>query len=292
MGPLLSAPHATQVPPDWSTTRVLTSTWSLDPSVLVGCAALLVAYLLAAGRLTARYVAFAWGVLILCLALISPIDTLGDRYLFSVHMAQHLLLMLLVPPLLLVGLEPEDVRALLHVPALDRAERLLSYPPLSWSLAVATLWIWHAPALYDLAVQYEGVHIVQHLTFLVTSTIFWWPIVVALPERRRLPHLTGVIYLLGASFSSAILGVIITFAPCGLYPAYLHPVDPAGLLPLIRNGWGLSPTTDQQLGGALMWVLGGLTYLLATVAVLARWYGEPEEDELPDLALGAVQSRP
>lgn len=285
----LCALSSALAPTHWNTVQVLTSTWSLDPTVLTGCAALPAAYVLATPRITARFLAFACGVLILLLALVSPIDTLGDHYLFSMHMAQHLLLLLLVPPLLLLGLEPDDLRALLRIPAVDRSERLLSYPPLAWFLAVSTLWAWHAPPLYDLAVENESIHVLQHLSFLVTSTIFWWPVVVALPERRHLPYLTAVVYLLTASFANAILGVIITFAPAGLYPAYLHPADPIGLLPLLRQGWGLSAATDQQLGGLLMWVVGGPAYLLASVAVLARWYGEPEEDESPDPALGAAQ---
>ena len=89
-----------------------------------------------------------------------------------------------------------------------------------------------------------------------------------------------MLYLFGAAVASSLLGILLTFAAPGLYPAYLHPADARGLLPLIREGWGLSAAADQQLGGLIMWVPGGLVYLAAIIATFARWQGEPDgEDE-------------
>ncbi len=286
-----------------TTWRLLTTTWFLEPSIVCGCAALLAAYaLLAHPRTAVRSALYTGGVLVLLFALISPIDTLGDGYLFSAHMLQHLLLVLVAPPLLLLGIPPATWTALLAWPPAHRAEAALGRPLVAWTLGLGTLWVWHAPPLYDAAVREQGVHILQHLSFLVTATVFWWPILApdmgqtdsversagrthsagrgAGEEKgwRRLSPLGSIAYLMTAVVASSVLGIIITFAPTGLYAVYLHPVDRLGVLPLLRQGWGLSPPADQQIGGVLMWTVSGPVYLLGVVAVLARWYSAPDDD--------------
>lgn len=260
-----------------TTWRVLTTTWVWEPSVLLGCLALLAAYIQVARPLTARAALFVLGDVVLLIALVSPLDTLGDIYLFSAHMLQHLLLVLVVPPLLLLGVPPRLFERLLRWAPARRAERLLGRHVLAWALGMGTLWAWHAPALYEAALGNEGVHIVQHLSFLVAATIFWWPVVAPAP-LRRLSSLGAVPYLLASSVTSSVLGVILTFAPPGVYPSYLHPIDTLGILRLARGGWGLTAHTDQQLGGLLMWMLSSPVYLAALIAALARWYSEPEAD--------------
>ncbi|HYM68937.1 MAG TPA: cytochrome c oxidase assembly protein [bacterium] len=256
--------------------RALAATWSWEPSVVAGCAVLAGAYLGLAGRAAPRRaVFFLAGVAALLLALDSPLDGLGDRYLFSAHMLQHMLLVLLVPPLLLLGIPPDWARAALRVPALRRAERGLGHPVAAWVLGIGTMCAWHVPVLYNAALAHGFVHVAQHLSFLVTSVIFWWPVCAPLPEAR-MPALGAVGYLLAAALASSGLGIILTFSPPGLYPAYLHPADPLGLLPTIRGTWGLSPAADQQIGGLLMWVPGGLAYLCAILGTLGRWYREPD----------------
>src|SRR5579884_3123123 len=271
-----------------TTWQLLTTTWTWEPSVLLGCLALLVGYVALARPLTARATFFVAGDAVLLLALLSPLDTLGDAYLFSAHMLQHLLLVLVAPPLLLVGIPPRLFERFLQWPPARRVERVLGQPLLAWVIGMGTLWVWHLPALYDAALHSEGLHTFQHLTFLVTATIFWWPLVAPAP-LRRLPALAGVPYLLAASFSSSVLGIILTFAPVGFYPFYLHPADPLGILRLVREGWGLSLRADQQLGGLLMWMLSTPVYLAILTVVFARWYGEPETD-LPDADLVEVEA--
>jgi len=258
----------------------LALTWPWEPSVVLGCAVLLGGYLAAARNRTARETwCFVAGVVVLGLALDSPIDTLGDRYLFSAHMLQHLLLILVVPPLLLLGVPPApagSTRWQSRVPAAARrAAGTLGRPAVAWLAGVGTMWLWHAPALYNAALAYGIVHIAQHLMFLATSAIFWWPIL-APGGAARLALLPAIVYLLAAALAAGVLGILLTFAPAGLYPAYLHPPDPLGLGPLLRDGWGLSPETDQQVGGLLMWIPGGLAYLCAMLGVLARWYAGAE----------------
>ena len=259
--------------------QVALAEWDLEPSVLLGCAALAGAYVWALkGKVDRHAVLFMSGVLVLLLSLVSPIDVLGDHYLFSMHMVQHLLMILLVPPLLLAGI-PEDLasKALAWKP-LGRAERVLSVPLLAWLIGEGTTWIWHAPPLYEAALESDAVHVFQHFTFLVASTIFWWPILAPLKDHR-IPALAGVVYLVAAALSSSLLGILLTFAPAGIYPTYLHPKDDYGLLSTIRRQWGLTPEVDQRAGGMIMWVPGGLAYLIGMMATLARWYSEPEADE-------------
>jgi putative membrane protein len=262
-----------------TTGQVLTSMWDWQPTVLIGCADLLLGYVVIARPLTGRSRLFGTGVLVLALALLSPLDTLGDFYLFSVHMLQHLLLILVVPPLLVLGI-PTDVwaRLLRWAPAC-RVEQLVGRPLFAWLLGMGTLWLWHVPALYDAAVANQGIHVLQHLSFLVTATIFWWPVLTPYAERHQAMP-ANIFYLLAATFAGSILGVLLTFAPPGLYPAYNHPVEPNGALALIRHGWGLSYALDQQLGGLIMWVAGGPFYLFVALWALIRWFGEPEESDI------------
>jgi cytochrome c oxidase assembly factor CtaG len=261
-----------------TTWQLVTTAWNPEPSVLLGCGILLWGYVGALrGRLALGALWYVLGVMVLLLALVSPLDVLGDTYLFSAHMLQHLLLVLIVPPCLLLGMPGWWAVRVMRWTPLCRIARTLSRPFLAWMIGIGTLWMWHIPPLYNAALAHEALHITEHMSFLVTATIFWWPVLAPLEAWRAAP-LTVVVYLAVAAGANALLGIGITFAPLGLYPAYVDPVDRLGLVPLLRHGWGLSPAVDQQLGGLLMWVPGGLVFLAAIVGTLGRWYCLPEED--------------
>jgi cytochrome c oxidase assembly factor CtaG len=287
--------------------------WDLDPSVIVGCVVLAIVYLYAwrrnltpkpfplgegnqqrqrrqdsslfspslKGRVRElglwdwRLGLFILGDLVMLLALISPLDVLADDYLFSAHMLQHMLLVLAVPPLLILGIPRQLAMSVVHMRGFSDIERTLRSPLLAWTLGMAALWIWHLPVLYDATLASEPLHIFEHLVFLVTATIFWWPILSPL-EDSRMSHGGAFAYLGAAMLATGVLGILITFAPVGEYAAYLHPHDELGILDTLRHSWGLSTEADQELGGLLMWVPGGLVYLAAIMAVLARWYRAPE----------------
>jgi putative membrane protein len=270
-----------------TSTQLLTSTWHWYPTVLLGCAMLLGGYLIAArSHLSARAWLFATGVVLLLLVLVSPLDELSDSYLFSAHMLQHLLLMLVVPPLLLLGLPRALAQRALDVPWVARLERFLGAPVLAWCLGLGTEAAWHLPLLYNAALANEAVHAFQHLCFLVAGTIFWWPLLTPLSERRLAP-LWAVVYLFGASVVNTILGIVLIFAPLDLYPTYLEPADSLGVLSLVRDQWGLSVKLDRQIGGLLMWVGGSLVFLPSIVGALLRWYRLPEGDLQEVRNLGA-----
>ena len=259
-----------------TTADLLTSAWDWEPSVVAGCAALAIAYLTAARPRTAmRTALFLSGVLLLLVDLVSPIDTLGDAYLFSVHVLQHFLLALVIPPLWLLGTPPALAESALRHSLLRRCERFLARPAVAWPLGVGCMLVWHIPPLFNAALASDPLHIFQHLSFLVTGTVFWWPILCPMKERR-IEALPAIVYLFSACTACSLLGAALTFTPPGAYPAYFHPSDRLGILPLIRNNWGIDPASDQQLGGMLMWVPGCLVYLTAILASVARWHGTPE----------------
>jgi putative membrane protein len=261
----------------------LVSAWDWEPSVAIGCAALAIAYLLLARPRKPRETAlFLSGVLLLLIDLVSPIDALGDRVLLSAHVLQHFLLALIIPPLWLLGTPRELVEQALRRGWVARLERALARPAISWPFGVLPMIVWHVPALFNAALANEGLHIFQHLSFLVGGTIFWWPILGPLTERR-LGIVGGIAYLFSGCLACSVLGAALTFMPLGTYPIYASPVAHDELGRLVRMGWGLDPRSDQQIGGLMMWVPGCLVYLSAILASVARWFaaGGREEDGLP-----------
>ncbi|MGH9742717.1 MAG: cytochrome c oxidase assembly protein [Candidatus Acidiferrum sp.] len=280
--------------------QFLASGWDWEPSVVIGCAGLLLLYAVPLRfRFSRRALCFLSGVLVLMLALVSPLDTLADTYLFSAHMLQHILLILVVPPLLILGLPSRTMEKILERPIIRNTEKYLSSPLIAWSLGVGTMWLWHWPRLYNAALASEPLHIVEHLLFLVTATIFWWPVLHPI-EKLRLSPIWAVVYFFSACTAHTILAILITFAPLGIYPAYLNPSDPFKILLLLRAQWGFSPAADQQWGGLLMWVPACTVYLAFILSNVSRWYRQPERDVEParpsvflqPLVVSSVSSKP
>jgi cytochrome c oxidase assembly factor CtaG len=252
------------------------STWEWHPSVIIGCVLLIALYFgVIRGRAEKNAAFFVTGVALMFLALVSPLDTLGDDYLFSAHMLQHILLNMVAPPLFVLGVPAWLMQRMLQRPPVSALERVLGYPVVAWGLGSGTLLVWHVPALFDATLENENIHIFEHLTFLVTGTILWWPVFARI-DARRLAPMRSALYLLLASMPNALLGIYLTFCRTPLYAGYLHPADEHGALSLIRDRWGLDPLTDQQLGGAFMWVIGSAIYLWAILVMVARWYRQPE----------------
>lgn len=254
----------------------LLSTWDLQPSVVIGCVLLLAVYVQATERrITPKAGVFLAGVLALGIALLSVIDVLGDSYLFSLHMIQHLLLVDVVVPLMILGTPSDVFSRLLAWPTAARVEKVLSKTWLAWMIGVLTLWVWHLPVLYDAAVAHETLHVIEHLFFLVSAAVFWWPILSPLEEHRISP-LSAFLYLMTGVVANSLLGILLTYTPPNVYTAYQNPVDVLGVLTIIRNQWHLTRLADQQLGGLIMWIPGGLVYLLAILNTVSRWYAEEE----------------
>ncbi len=252
-----------------TTSRFLATAWELNPWVGLACLAALVAYS-AAFRLTARLCFLIAGLLVFAVTLVSPVNTLADGYLFSAHMLQHLLLLLVVPALVLLSI-PKVVAAAHPRPS----DKVLAHPWVGWCCGLCAMWVWHVPALCNAATQLRPVRFVQIVTLLLMGTLFWRPILDP-RDGRRLSPLPGVVYLASACLGCTLLGIVVRFSPVEVCSVYLHPVDRLGILPMIRGSWGLTPENDQQLGGLLMWVPACGVYFCGILAMLIQWYRSAE----------------
>jgi cytochrome c oxidase assembly factor CtaG len=254
-----------------TTGRYLVSAWSLSPAVIGVCVSAAAAYAFALRfRFSARAGFFFGGLALLFLCLTSPLDALADGVLFSAHMTQHLLLLLIVPLLVVVGLPTRAPRERIGK-GRSRLGALLG-----WGGGVGAMWAWHERTLCDLATRTEGVRVIQIVSLLVLGTLFWWPLAGPVLEHR-LPPLTGVVYLLGACIACSVLGILITFSPGGaVCPIYLEAAGQPDVQRMIRDQWGITGAKDQELGGLIMWLPGCGIYLTGVMAMLARWYAGAE----------------
>ena len=257
-----------------TTREIFLSCWRIDPLALLLGGAAVVAYVMSQrGRMNGRAVAFAAAIVLFSLALVSPIGVLSDGYLFSAHMLQHLLLVLVVPPLVLLGLAPITDRAQ------NKVSRAILRPLVTWGLGVSAMWLWHAPTLCNAAASSALMHRVQEASLLAMGTAFWLPIVGPNASARMKP-LSGVVYLFTACTACTVLGIMVTFSPVEVCSVFRHPVDRLGVMPLIREGWGLTAEKDQQVGGLFMWVPACLVYGAGILGLLARWY-RADQDPAP-----------
>jgi putative membrane protein len=256
----------------------LWTAWSLDPGVVVPLALSAVLYARGArvsrGISRTRAACFWSGWAALAVALVSPLHPLGEA-LFSAHMAQHEVLMLIAAPLmvlsrplaaLLWGMPFEWRRTVgrwAKARVVRRSWGALTAPVAAWLLYAAALWLWHAPALFQATLENEWIHAAQHLSFFLTALLFWWSLLYA---HGRLGHGAAVLYIFTTGVHTSILGALLTFAPALWYPAY------AATAP----EWGMTALQDQQAGGLIMWVPGGVVYVIAGLALFAAWLKESE----------------
>jgi cytochrome c oxidase assembly factor CtaG len=255
--------------------------WPFDPwlyvALLTTAAVYLRGYVILRRRAPRRWpggpvLAFLGGLLALFLALASPVEPFASL-LLQVHMLQHLLLMMVAPPLLWLGQPllplvrglPEPVRTYWVVPLFQSAgvRRFLgrcTHPAAALPLYVAATWLWHVPRVYDLALRSAGLHYLQHACFLLAALAFWYPVVRPYPSRPRWSEWLLLPYLLVADVQNTILSALLTFSDRVLYPYYAE---------MPRLG-GLSALDDQSAAGVLMWVPGSLVFLLPLFAIGVR----------------------
>ncbi len=253
--------------------------WSIHPSIPVGLVVLVGLYGLCVGPLRRR---FGWGppvpweqasafvaaALILFLVLTGPIHDLSDSYLFTVHMLQHLILTLIVPPLLLLGTPDWLVRRVLAPRPLAALARTLGSAPVAFVIFNGTLALWHLPTFYNSTLLRLDIHILEHVLFIVTATVGWWPVLAPAPEYRA-TRVVQLVYLLAIPFPMKLVGLLITFADTVLYPAY-------AVAPRV---WGLAPISDQQIGGLLMWIPAAFVFWVAFGAHFFRWFAESRAED-------------
>ncbi|HKC42010.1 MAG TPA: cytochrome c oxidase assembly protein [Gemmatimonadales bacterium] len=238
--------------------------WDLHPSVVIGLVLLGGLYVFWGGLQAdrRRVVAFAASLLVIFMSLNGPLHNLSDRYLFSAHMAQHLLLTLLFPPLLLYGTPAWVVRRVLAPRRVTALARVLTRPIVAAAVFTAPIVLWHVPVFYEAALRNHNLHIVQHLVFLATAVIMWWPVLSPVPELPRIPYPGQMLYLFLLGLPMSITGALITLSDAVLYPFYAEAPRVWKDVDVLR---------DQQIGGLLMWVVGGLALWGAMTVVWFRW---------------------
>lgn len=214
---------------------------------------------------------FLAGIWVLAMSLLSPIHALGG-FLFSLHMVQHILLLVVAAPLLVLGrplvvylwaLPPglrQNAGRVLARPTARSIVDTLGRPAVGWLLYAVFVWIWHLPALYQAAMVSESVHALQHGTFVLVAVIFWWA-AVEFGRRRSGGYGLGIIYFFTTALHGSAFGALLTFAREAWYPFYEGRTA----------AWGLTPLQDQQYGGLVMWVPAGLVYLAAALIFLVSW---------------------
>jgi putative membrane protein len=215
--------------------------------------------LLSAGQVSAFFV----GLGLAAAALLSPMDILGMNFVFTVHMAQHLLLSLAVPPLLIIGLSAWFWRGVFSHPWGSHALHWLTRPFVAASLFNGNIWLWHAPLLIFLMMAQPGLHLVANLLYLVTGLLFWWPLCSPLEGKDGPLSLGGKLaYLFFSDMPMMLLGAGLTFSS----PLYTMPMGPQG-----QASMKVQPP-DQQLGGLLMWVVGGIfLYVVVGSGLFLQW---------------------
>jgi putative membrane protein len=249
--------------------------WSWYPSVLIGFTIWTLLYVWASRSRQlslAQQFFFHFGSVTCIFALVSPLDELGDKYLFSAHMVQHLLLLFVAPPLWLIGTSERMANRLIPK-KVNKARDVLGTPIVCFGIFVIVLYFWHIPFAYQMTLENESIHIIEHLTFLGAGVIGWWP--VAGPTIQQIPKPSAplrILYLFYLAIPCTGLAAVLTFAHTPLYPYYI--ASP--------HLFGLDALQDQRLGGLLMWLPTHLVLLLGIGITFFSWFNRASTEKERD----------
>jgi putative membrane protein len=215
--------------------------------------------------------AFIGSLIAILVALVSPLDRLGEDYLFSAHMIQHLLLGDVAPLLILLALSRVIMRPLTRrLQSVERALGPLAHPACALVLWLGLIYFWHVPALYDAALNHSAVHALQHVSFFTAGVLVWWPLIQPVPMRNRLSGMWTFGYIGAAKLGLASLGLFLTWTTAVVYPYYQH----------VPRIWGLNAITDQNVGGAIMMVEQSVLLVTVLAVLFGRMLEQSEQDEL------------
>lgn len=267
--------------------------WSFEPGVVIGLLAFAGAYAVAIQRWRPRtlweqyvvskgeIVSFVVGLLLIALALLSPLDTLSD-YMFSAHMLQHVILLYFAPLLILLAIPSWLLSPIVERPRLHRIANVVTHPATAFLVFNLTLVVWHMTFFWQMALVDPPAHALEHLMFLGAGLLAWWPVFSPLPSVGRLGYGAQCLYLFAQSLVPGILGAIITFSGQVVYPIY----------DVTEKLWGMSPLVDQQIAGLLMKILGTLFLWVLVTIRFFQWFNHEEhqnEKLLDDSAPALVQ---
>jgi putative membrane protein len=274
------------VPPDAPTLWNVLFGWNIDPLVTGGLLISAIGWLWIVRRVErlhpgngvplARSAAFFGGLFAIAVALMSGIERY-DTTLFSLHMVQHLLLMLVAAPLLvlaapvtqLLRASSPHVRQQRLVPVLHSSVvGALGHPVVAWLTFSLVLWISHFSPFFNDALEDRGVHDVEHAIYLVASLLFWSPAIAADPAQRRMPHPVRVLYVLLQLPVNSFVGMAITFADAPLYQHYAT----------LNAPYGITALADQQIAGGIMWLAGDIVFIGAILLIVGAWMRHEERD--------------
>ena len=257
------------------------SNWVVYPEFLIGWLIAVAAYFLAAGplrplfrdseRVPLRQVAlFTFAMLLMLVALQGPLHELSDYFLFSAHMVQHLLIMLVMPPFLLLSLPAWMVRPVLGATGIRSVMRIATKPVSAFLLVNFVFGIWHFSQPYDLMMRNHDIHVAMHLMIMAVGLILWWPVMSPLPELPRLPGPAQLLYLFVLGIPMMVVAVVIAYSNTHFYTWY---AEAPRIFPL-------TVIDDQRLGALIMWVPGALVMWIGISFAYFRW-SRPEvmEDE-------------
>ena len=240
--------------------------FSIHPSTVIGLVALAALYEWRATKIpggvgTSRRTMFFLGLFAIFISLNGPIHDLSDDYLFSAHMVQHLVLTLLVPPLLIAGTPGAMLRPTLRYRPVRAIAERITRPLMCFLIFNVTMAAWHLPPMYNTAMALHWVHIIQHLMFMSVAVLMWWPLMSPLPELPRLSYPGQVLYCFLLGIPMSIVAISITYARDNLYPAYAS----------APRMWGIDPLEDQLIGGLIMWIPGGVFFIIVMSIVFYKW---------------------
>ena len=218
-----------------------------------------------------QLIAFIAAIVAMVTALVSPLDGLGEDYLFSAHMVQHLLLGDIAPLLVLLSVSRVMMRPLTRrLQSVERALGPLAHPAMALVLWLGLIYLWHVPALYNAALEHAPVHALQHVAFFTAGMLVWWPLIQPVPMRNRLTGMWTFGYIGTAKVGLAALGLYLTWSGTVAYTYYND----------VPRIWGMSALTDQNVGGAIMMVEQSLLLVTVLAILFSRMLVQSEQDEL------------
>lgn len=242
------------------------TTWPFDPTVYVGLLVLYLGHAWLAGKADdaerKHTLYFGLGLVVLWVALETPIDTISDYYLDSVHMLQHVLLAYVAPPLMLLGMSPRMVELLVRVPGL----RAATEPVAAQVIAALVMVAWHLPPLYDATLYDERLHVLEHVMFIVSGLVLYWPVIEVTASHSRWHMSPGakLVYLLIATLPQDGVALPLIFSRVAFYEYYTR-------APRLIEGF--TAAIDQTIAGAVLMVFGKVTMAIAALVIFFRWFG-------------------